>query len=239
MRGRSVERATRITLAASSFFLASCESGTGPDTFTESLDIAICDPSRGPFTLEINNPYFPLSVGTQLVLEGEEDGVALRVQITVLDQTENVAGVTTRVVEERETEHGELVEVSRNFFAQAPDGTVCYFGEDVDEYENGAVVSHEGQWRAGVNGALPGILMPASPTVGMAFRQEIAPGVAEDRAEIEAVGESVSVPAGTFTATVRFLETTPLERDERATKVFARDVGLIVDEQVRLTRRTP
>ncbi|HET7039156.1 MAG TPA: hypothetical protein VFH97_04670, partial [Gemmatimonadales bacterium] len=150
-----------------------------------------------------------------------------------------VAGVATRVLEERETEGGELVEVSRNFFAQAPDGTVCYFGEDVDIYEGGTVVSHEGEWRAGVSGALPGIMMPASPTVGMAFRQELATGVAEDRAVIDAAGEAVTVPAGTFTSTIGFRETTPLEPGAESIKVFARDVGLIVDDAVRLTSRTP
>jgi hypothetical protein len=209
--------------------------GSGAEPFVENVDISICAPTAGPFTLDIDNPYYPLLPGTQLVLEGGD----VRLEITVLDDSETVAGVTTRVLEERETEDGELVEVSRNFFTQAPDGSVCYFGEDVDIYEAGAVVSHAGAWRAGVNGALPGILMPASPAAGMAFRQEIAPGVAEDRAVIEAAGETVTVPAGTFSSTIRFLETTPLEPGSTSVKVFARDVGLIVDDAVRLTSRTP
>jgi hypothetical protein len=204
--------------------------GSGAEPFVENLDITVCAPSAGPFTLDIDNPYLPLAPGTALVLEGGD----VRLAITVLDDSEMVAGVATRVLEERETEGGDLVEVSRNFFAQAPDGTVCYFGEDVDIYEGGVVISHEGQWRAGVAGALPGILMPPSPAAGMAFRQEVAPGVAEDRAVIEATGETVTVPAGTFTNTVRFLETTALEPGATSVKVFARDVGLIVDDAVRL-----
>jgi hypothetical protein len=209
--------------------------GSGAEPFVENVDITVCAPTAGPFTLAIDNPYLPLVPGAQLVLEDGD----LRLEITVLDDSETVAGVTTRVLEERESEGGALVEISRNFFAQAPDGTVCYFGEDVDIYRNGAVVSHEGAWRAGVGGALPGVMMPAAPAVGMAFRQEIAPGVAEDRAVIEAAGETVPVPAGTFTTTVRFLETTPLEPGSTSVKVFARDVGLIVDDGARLTARTP
>jgi hypothetical protein len=224
-----------IPVIAASLWNASCNGGGPSDTFTENVSITVCDPSGGPFTLGIDNPFFPLEVGTQLILEGDEGGTAIRLEVTVLDETEDVAGVTTRVLEERETHDGELVEVSRNFFVQAPDGIVCYFGEDVDIYEGGVIVSHEGNWRAGVDGALPGIFMPASPAVGQAFRQEVAPGVAEDRVEIEATGESVTTQAGTFTDTVRFLETTPLEPGATSTKVFARDVGLIVDDVVRLT----
>ncbi len=225
--------------AALLILIVACGSNTEPNTFTETIDVAVCDPSAGPFTIEIDNPYFPLAAGSQLVLEGDDGGTAVRLEVTVLDQTETVAGVTTRVLEERETHDGALVEISRNFFAQAPDGTVCYFGEDVDIYEGGTIVGHEGAWRAGVNGALPGILMPASPAVGQAFRQEVAPGVAEDRAVITAVGETVTVPAGTFTSTVRFRETTPLEPGAESIKVFASGIGLIQDDVVQLIEKTP
>ena len=82
-----------------------------------------------------------------MILEGEEDGAVIRVEIRVLDEIVTVAGVETRVVEERETEDEELIEVSRNFFAQARDGTVCYFGEDVDFLEDGEVVCPLHRWR--------------------------------------------------------------------------------------------
>ena len=120
------------------------------------LDLSICDPAAGPFSLKITNPYFPLAKGSVSVLKGVEDGTELRLRITVLDETEVVAGVKTRVVEERAWEDGELHEVARNFFVQAPDGTVCYYGEDVNFYENGQVVSHEGAWRAGEGDNRPG-----------------------------------------------------------------------------------
>jgi hypothetical protein len=201
---------------------------------TGGLDIAVCDPDTGgPFTLEIDNPYFPLAVGTILTLEGDEDGTPIEVIFTVLDETEDVAGVTTRVVEENESEDGELVEISRNFFAQAPDGTVCYFGEDVDDYEDGVIVGHGGAWRAGEDGALPGIQMPATPTLGQTYQQEVAVGIAEDSGEITAVGESVTVEAGTFDDTIEVTESSPLDSGT-SLKIYAAGIGMIVDSDVEL-----
>lgn len=201
-----------------------------------ALDIGVCASDAGPFTLGIDNRYLPLVVGTQLILEGEEDGATLRVEFTVLDETEVVDGVTTRVVEERETEDGELVEISRNFFAQAPNGSVCYFGEDVDDYEDGVVVGHDGAWRAGVDGARAGILMPPDPALGMTYPEEVAPGIAEDTGRIDAIGEVVEVPAGRFEDTLRVIETSPLDAGS-SLKVYAPGVGMIVDEPVRLIER--
>jgi hypothetical protein len=128
----------------------------------------------------------------------------------------------------------ELIEVSRNFFAQTQDGTVCYFGETVDIYEDGEIVSHEGAWRADAAGNAPGILMPAAPSSGMSFQQEVAPGVAEDEAQIVGTG-TVTVPAGTFTDTIRVREFNPLDQD-KGYKIYARGVGLIVDGPLELVR---
>ena len=160
-----------------------------------------------------------------------DGGAPVRVVITSLPDTENVAGVTTRVIEEREWEDGELVEVSHNFFAQTTDGTLCYLGEDVDEYEAGEIVSHSGAWRAGVNGALPGILMPANPRVGQTFKQEVAVGIAEDEAVLVAANETVTVGLGTFTDTIRFEESTPLD-SATSHKTYARGVGLLIDDEL-------
>ncbi|GJM15570.1 MAG: hypothetical protein DHS20C13_08970 [Thermodesulfobacteriota bacterium] len=227
-----------ITLAISFLIIGGCSSsnngggGSCPDT---NLSIAVCDPSAGPFSLIINNPFFPLFVGDELVLEGEDDeGTFLEIIITVLDETEVIAGVTTRVVEEAEFEDGEVVEISRNFFAQAPDGTVCYFGEDVDDFEDGMIVGHDGEWRAGENGNLPGIIMPANPQVGQVFQQEAAPGIAEDQAEIVAFGETIDVPAGMFSDTLTSLDCNPNENGATDEKVYIRNIGLAIDEDAEL-----
>jgi hypothetical protein len=206
------------------------------------LDPALCAPDQNTFSLTIDNSYFPLPVGQQWVYQGKDKGQTVGLRITVLDATETLysgrRSVTTRVVEELEWEDananalvdaGEtLVEVSNNYFAQTQDGTVCYFGEAVDIYEGGVVVSHEGAWRADERGNAPGIFMPADPQPGMTYQQELAPGVAEDRATIVRSGRTVTVPAGTFVDTIEVRDFNPLD-GSRSTKVYARDVGLIRD----------
>lgn len=192
------------------------------------LDLEVCSPT-GEFTMQSTNAYFPMEVGKQWVLESGSE----RVQVTVLDETEVVAGVTTRVVEEREWEDGELKEVSRNFFAQASDGTICYFGEDVDVFRGDGSVTHDGAWRADAAGSRPGIIMPGNPRPGMRFQTEVAPGVAEDGGLIVALGREIQVPAGTFTETVRVVEINPLE-DEEEPNVYAAGVGIVLDEDLEL-----
>jgi len=207
------------------------DEGECPDP---TLDIAVCDPANGPFSLEIDNEWSPFAVGTHLVLEGTEDGTLIRVEVDVLDETEEVAGVTTRVVTETEFEDDELVEVSWNWFAQAPDGTVCYFGEAVDSYENGELVDSEGEWRAGEDGAQPGIIMPANPQVGDAYFQEYYEGVAEDMGSINGFGEVIDVPAGQFDDTMTVMDFSPLEGCGAEKKVYVRGIGIAIDEVAEL-----
>ena len=195
-----------------------------------TLSLDLCAPANGGFTMESSNRFFPLPVGRQWVFDGEEGGVPIHLEIEVLRRTEAVAGVTTRVVEEREWQDGALVEVSHNFYAQAGDGTVCYFGEEVDIYESGKVVSHEGAWRADDPGNRPGIIMPAAPRKNVRFQMEDAPGIAQDEGTIVGTGPVV-VPAGRFTETIRVREFNPLDGG-KGYKVFAANVGLIVDEPV-------
>jgi hypothetical protein len=199
--------------------------------------LEICAPAAGGFTLASTNPYFPLQVGREWHYEGDEEGTSVQLHITVLEAVEVVAGITTHVVEERESHDGELAEVSRNFFVEASDGTVCYFGEAVDIYEDGAIVSHEGAWRADQPGNAPGIIMPADPRPGTKFIMERAPGVAEDQGMIVGSGP-IEVPAGTFPDAIRVKEFNPLDGD-RGIKVFARGVGLVIDGPVQLVSHSP
>jgi hypothetical protein len=111
----------------------------------------------------------------------------------------------------------------------------CYFGEAVDIYEAGVVVSHEGAWRADARGNAPGIFMPADPQVGMTYQQEVAPGIAEDQATILSRGKSVTVPAGTFADTLKLRDFNPLD-GSRGVKVYAPSVGIIVDGPLSLVR---
>jgi len=203
------------------------------------------DRERCTFTSSGSNYYFPLWPGYGLLLEGEEEDegetVEIGVLVTVLTDTETVDGVETRVVEERESEDGELVEVSRNFMAICREtGDLWYFGEDVDDYEDGEIVGHGGAWRAGVDGAVAGVLQPGSPMNGARFQQELAPGVAEDRAEVIGKIDEVVVPAGTFHEVLEVLDTDALEPEsEGDVKLYAPGVGLIQDEEIQLVEIVP
>ncbi len=180
----------------------------------------------------VDNAFFPLTSPGPAVYEGEEvdpdtgEVVKTRVESTVLAETDVVAGVEVAVVEVKEFEDGELVEVTRDYYAQRSDGAVYYFGERVDNYEGGEIVGHEGQWLAGEGDNLAGVFMPADPEVGDEFEQERAPGVAEDRSEVVAVDESVTTPAGSFSGCVKTKDFDPLG-DVTEFKYYCPNVGLV------------
>ncbi len=179
------------------------------------------------------NPYFVLEPGYTLELANGGE----RLVVTVLDETEIVDNVTTRVVEERETKDGQPVEVSRNFFAMSSrTNAVFYFGEDVDAYKNGKVVNHDGSWRAGRDGARFGLMMPGLPLVKARYYQEIAPRIAMDRAEIVSLTEQLRTPAGTFDNVLKTIETSQIEAGPGEAKYYAAGVGLLQDGSLKLVR---
>jgi len=177
------------------------------------------------------NRFFILTPGHQLVLEGPH----VKVVITVTRETKRIGSVETRVVEEREEQDGKLKEVSRNFFAICREhGDVFYFGEEVDEYEDGKLVGHSGAWRADDKNSKAGIIMPGTVLLGARHYQEIAPN-AMDRAEIMADDVTMKTPAGTFKDCIRVEETSGVDAKEKGHKTYAPGVGLIQDEDVLLT----
>jgi hypothetical protein len=179
------------------------------------------------------NSYITMQPGRILRLAHGRDTLT----VTILPDTQVIDGVTTGVLEERETKNGKLVEVSHNFMATDRNtGDVYYFGEDVDNYKNGRIVNHESAWRAGMTGARFGLMIPAKPAVGEKFYQEIAPKVAMDRVEVVSTNETVRTAAGTFEHCVHLRETTPLERGV-SHKYYAPDVGIIKDDEFELTAR--
>jgi len=177
------------------------------------------------------NRFFILEPGYQLVLESNEE----KVVITVLSETKKIGNVETRIVEEREEENGELKEVSRNFFAICKEhGDVFYFGEEVDDYEDGKIVRHSGAWRADEKDSKAGIIMPGTILLGARHYQEIAPN-AMDRAEIIIDNVTMKTPAGTFKNCIRVEETSGIDPDDKCYKTYAPGVGLIQDEDLLLT----
>lgn len=223
-------RATRCILVAA-IFVFSTAYAQDDSSWQKEFGIASCN-----LLTTGRNPYFVLEPGHQLILEEDDE----KVQITVLDETRMVDGVVTRVVEEREWKDGELYEVARNYFAICEaTKDVFYFGEDVDYYEDGKVVKHEGAWLAGKDGNKPGLIMPGTPKVGMKYYQEIAPDVAMDRAEIVSLDETCKTPAGTFANCMKVKEGTALEFWSflwPEYKMHAPGIGLVQDEDLVLTK---
>jgi len=234
---------TLITVLAMPDILSAHQPG-----FTDSFMLEDCN----GFSSTGSNPFFILEPGYQLILEGEEGGVDMHLTITVLNKTKTIEGIKTRIVEERETHDDELVEVSRNFFAICNrDNSIIYFGEDVFICEDGLVQvgdnflcdgeepSHDGAWRAGGPDddglAEPGIIMPGTFLLGSRYFQELADGIALDRAEHVEMGLEVTTEAGTFDECVKIVETTPLEPGAKSEKIYCPEVGLVVDDVSVLT----
>lgn len=194
------------------------------------------NPNPADFSTEIDNPLFPLSSYVTKHFEGTEtdpdtgETIAVSLTSTVVDKTRRINGVEVLILEESAYEEGELVERALDYFAQHKDGTVHYFGEQVDNYVDGKLVDHGGTWQAGRQGAEPGIVMPASPAVGQTFNQENAPGVAEDQATVVALNQSVSTSAGNFHGCIKTEDTSPLDPGVIDTKFYCPGVGLVRDE---------
>lgn len=184
------------------------------------------------------NQYFILEPGFKLVLKGSSGFLGttdVKLEITVLNETKEIDGIITRVVEEREWKNDELYEVARNFFAiDQQTNDVFYFGEEVDFYSDGKVINHKGAWLAGNDGAQPGLIMPGNPVVGMKYYQEIAPDVAMDRAEIIAIDEKLETPAGFLHNCLKTKEGTSLNLLEKEYKSYAIGIGLVQDENLLL-----
>jgi hypothetical protein len=186
--------------------------------------------SAPKFTTRIDNPYLPMKPGSRWVYrETDTDGSVQRVVVKVTLRTRRIAnGVTARVVRDTVTEKGRLVEDTFDWFAQDRRGRVWYLGEDTKEYENGRVVSTAGSWEAGIEGARAGIAMPARPRPGLQYRQEHAPGDAEDTARVLSVDDQAEVPAGHFERVLMTKDWNPLEPDVLEYKLYARGVGLVL-----------
>ena len=190
------------------------------------------DLSERTLLTEGRNDYFILEPGFQLILESETE----KLIVTVLNETREIDGIMTRVVEEREWKNGKLKEISLNFFAICADTKdVFYFGEDVDMYKEGKVDNHSGAWVAGLDGAKAGLIMPANPKVGMKYYMEMAEGVAMDRAEVIKINEKLKTPKGSFKNCLLTKEGTKLNLLEKEYKTYAPGIGLIQDQKLLLT----
>lgn len=213
-------RRTKLILVGALFAITLAACGNGDAETADELSATI------------DHPFVAFSSTSGAVFAGEEvdpdtgDPTPIRVESTVRHQTTTVAGVEVTVVEVSDFEDGQLVEQTEDYYAQDRTGAVYYMGERVDDYENGEVVGHHGQWLAGRDGNPAGVFMPATVEVGAEFAQEQVPGVAEDRSTVVATGVTVTVPAGTFDDCIETEDYDPLD-DVTEHKFYCRDVGLV------------
>ncbi|CAN5178289.1 hypothetical protein BH24ACT23_BH24ACT23_04110 [soil metagenome] len=186
------------------------------------------------FTTEINNPYWPMAVGTKWVYrETDTTGAEERVVVEVTDETKMIAnGVEARVIRDTvsDAKTGAPTEVTDDWYAQDSAGNIWYLGEDTAEYEDGKVANRSGSFEAGVDGAEAGVAMPGDPVAGMEYRQEYYEGEAEDRAGVITVGEEqVEVPLGFYDSDVLMTrDLVPTEPKVQELKFFAPGVGPIL-----------
>jgi hypothetical protein len=226
---RGIALAAVASLVASALLARPSSGAEATPTVKESVDPTI-DPAD--FVSQIDNPYYPLTPGTTFVYDGEEDGEAEHTETEVTSETKTILGVTCVVVHDQVWVEGELAEDTLDWYAQDKDGNVWYFGEDSKEIEDGEVVSTEGSWEAGADGAQPGIVMLADPQVGDSYRQEYYEGEAEDMGEVIGVGESVTVGETTYDHALVTRDWNPLEPGVVEEKTYAPDVGLVLEELV-------
>jgi hypothetical protein len=189
------------------------------------------DPAN--FVAAIDNPWFPLKSGTTLEYRGIKDGEKAVDTVTVTSETRVVAGVTCVVVRDELTLAGALAEKTEDWYVQDRQGNVWYFGEATAELdEAGKIVSTEGSWRTGVDGARPGIFMPADPVLGYSGAQEFYPGQAEDHFVVLLTDQTVKVPAGSYSGALVTAEWTPLEPRVLSEKAYAKGIGEIREADV-------
>ena len=230
-------RVLRILALGAVVLVAGAGSSSSASTTAATPDLGV---DVTTLTHVIDHPYVPFAKLKRAVYEGKERDletgqmVKKRTEVVVRDTAETWAGISVTVVETRDYDNGELVEKTLDFYAQDAAGVVYYLGERVDDIEDGKVVSHEGEWFAGEKGARAGVFMPATLQVGVVFEQERAPGVAEDRSKVVAVGKTVKVRTGSYRDCIETEDHDPIGKTTMR-KVYAKGVGLLRETSAELS----
>ena len=201
------------------------------------------------FATPKTNPYFPLEVGTSHTLQGtsaDAEPVTEHGVSTVQGPGPVILDVPTVLVVDEAFDNGVLKERTLDYYAADKDGNVWYFGEDVTNFRRddaGVLIGTDSKsaWRAGVNGAVPGISVSGAPTVGLTLFQEQAPvEKAMDYAEVLAIDLEITGPAGTFKNVLKTFEGSTAEPDLREFKYYAPGVGMIrADEELTVALDNP
>jgi hypothetical protein len=191
--------------------------------------------AAAPFSVPttIDNTYLPLSKWKSCELRGvQDDGTRERNTLTRLKRTRafSVDGqrVETLIIRDRAYEDGRLVEDTLDYFAQAEDGTVHYFGEHVDNIRRGRVVNHHGSWLYGRDTDVLGVIMPRDPQVGDQWRSEDVPRITIESDRLEETGLRARAGGKLYTEVIRVSEFTQPE-GEIEYKLYAPGVGVITE----------
>ena len=222
-----------IAVAIAVLALAACGGGgsksksSSASTLPQGTKPVQLDPAD--FTTNIDNPYWPMRPGSHWVYREVENGEAQRVDVTVTNRTKTLHGIEARVVHDRVSQHGETVEDTYDWYAQDSAGNLWYLGEDTAEYENGKLKTKEGSWAYGVDGAQPGVVVPASPKRGMSYREEYYAGHAEDAAAVLNIGSQVQVPFGRFQDAMLTRNFSTIEPTVEEMKLYAKGVGPVME----------
>jgi hypothetical protein len=189
------------------------------------------DPAN--FASRVNNPYLPWTPGTRMRLEGSREGTPQVDEVVVLRRGRRVLGVRCTIVRDTVFEKGVMIERTFDWYAQDRQGNVWYMGEASYERSHGRLRRAGDSWEGGVDGARPGIIMPAHPRHGDAYRQEFyPPGEALDQARVLRSDAHWSVPYGSFDHVLVTSERSPLE-PQIEHKYYARGIGEIGERVVR------
>jgi hypothetical protein len=222
--------AALAAVAAAALTACDSSSGSAPSPgsrLPQGNEAVRLDPDD--FTVDITNKYWPMKAGDTWVYEERDENAAVTQDVvTVLDATDTIDGVETRVIHDLATKDGVTVEDTTDWYAQDSAGNVWYFGEKTQEYENGRPASTEGSWEAGKDGAQPGIMLPAEPKAGMRYRQEYLSGEAQDRALVLSTDEQAQTPTGLYKNALLTRDTSPLERELVELKWYAPGVGPVL-----------
>ena len=217
---------------AGALALTACATGTPSPSSSSSLPRSDEPVSLEPgeFTTDIDNPFWPMKPGTRWTyVELDPEGGELTVDVTVTSETKTIAnGIEARVVRDTVRREGEIIEDTFDWYAQDAGGAIWYLGEDTAEFENGEIVARDGSFEAGVDGALPGIAVPADPQLGMTYRQEYYAGEAEDNGAVLSVDELVEVTYGIFKGALLTRDTNALDPDVAELKLYAPGVGPVL-----------
>ena len=185
------------------------------------------------FVAKVDNPLWPLQPGTTFHYEGVRGKTPQRDDEVVTHQTKRILGIEATVVRDTVSEHGHPIERTLDYYAQDKDGNVWYLGEDAFELKNGRFAKASDSWLSGVDGAEPGIIMPADPKPGDRYRQEYyPPGEALDEAHVLGDRGPVTVPYGTFKRSLVTSEFSPLE-PQTEEKYYVAGVGEILERVVK------